>query len=57
MVISNKKIKELTIYAVLCQSVKVFLPKTLPSFFQMQEILKPCRKSNLRDLRCLSFGD
>ena len=27
----------------LCQNVTVFLRKTVPSFFQMQEKLKTCR--------------
>ena len=35
----------------------VFLPKTLPYFFEMQEKLKTCRNSNLRDFRRSSLGD
>ena len=41
----------------LSQNVKVFLPKTLPSFFQIQEKLKMCLSLNLRGFRRSSLGD
>ena len=34
-----------------------FLPKTLPSFFQMQEKLETCRNSNLKSLKKPFFRD
>ena len=38
-------------------NVKVFLPKNLPSFFQIQEKLKTCLSPNLRGFRRSSLGD
>ena len=35
----------------------LFLPKTLPSFFQMQEKLETCRNSNLKSLKKPFFRD
>ena len=51
------KTNKLTIQTILCQNIKMFLPKTLPSFFRMQKKLKTCRNSNLRDFRRSSLGD
>ena len=39
------------------QNVTVFLPKTLLSFFQMQEKLETCRNLNFINSRRPSFGD
>ena len=41
----------------LCQNVKVFLPKKLPSLFQMQEKLETCQNSSLTNLRRPSLWD
>ena len=49
--------KKETIEAILCQNVTVFLPKTLPSFFQMQEKMNTCRNANFKKLGRQSFGD
>ena len=35
----------------------MFLPKTLPSFSQMQKKLKTSRNLNLRDFRTSTLGD
>ena len=44
-VISNETTNELTIYAILCQNVKIFHRQKLASLFQVQENLKACRNS------------
>ena len=49
--------KLLTLEAILSQNVTVFLLKTLPSFFQMQEKLETCRNSDLTYFRKPSFSD
>ena len=34
-----------------------FLPRTLPSFFELQEKLETCWNSNLTNFRETSFGE
>ena len=45
--ISNETTNELTLYAMLCENVKIFYRQELASLFQMQEKLKMCRNSKL----------
>ena len=48
---------KITLQAIICQNVMVFLPKTLSSFFQKQEKLERCRNFNLTNFRRPFFWD
>ena len=55
--ISNEIANELTIYRVLCRNVTTFYRQELPSLFQVQEKMKPCRSSKLNFLRNCFIAD
>ena len=55
--ISNEKTNELTIYKILCQSVKIFYRQELASLFQVQEKLNARRSSKLNFLSSCLIAD